>query len=386
MKRKICAVITARTSYSKFRSILISLKQIHWVELQIILTGSAIIEKYGSIESILIDDGLWVNEKVSMLLQDATLVGNAKSTGLGIIELVGVFSRLSPDIVLVMADRFEIMAPSVAACYMNICLAHVQGGEVTGNIDEKVRHAVSKLADIHFPATKKAYKNLISLGENRENIFLVGCPSMDLAKEVLNNPKINFNIYEKYKGVGVQPTLKGDYIIVMQHPVTTDLTNAQKHILETLEAVKSLKCSVLWFWPNPDSGTDEVSKTIRTFKDNNDYSHVHFFKNMEPLDFLKILNSSIGIIGNSSVAIREASFLGIPAINIGDRQKDRERSDNVVDVGYCRQEIMYAMKTHFTGKKSQSYLYGLGDSGQRIAQILSTVKIAHSKKLVYNQE
>jgi UDP-hydrolysing UDP-N-acetyl-D-glucosamine 2-epimerase len=384
MKRKICAVITARTSYTKFRSILTSLSLIHTVELQIILTGSTFIEKFGSIEDILISDGFRVNEKVSMLLQDVSVIGNAKATGLGIIELTGAFNRLSPDIVVVMADRFEILAPSVAAAYMNICLAHIQGGEVTGNIDEKVRHAVSKLADIHFPATKKSFENLIKLGENKDSIFLVGCPSTDLASVVLNNPTLNFDVYNKYGGVGIKPNLTGDYIIVMQHPVTTDLNNTKLHILETLEAIKLVKCSVLWFWPNPDAGSDEVSKTIRVFKDNNDFSHVHFFKNMEPVDFLRILNLSKGIIGNSSVAIREGSYLGIPAINIGDRQSDRERAENVVDVGYDRFEILNAINYHFKGKLPQSILYGKGNAGEHIAKILSTVKITNSKKLQYN--
>jgi UDP-hydrolysing UDP-N-acetyl-D-glucosamine 2-epimerase len=384
MKRKICAVITARTSYTKFKSILNFLNKIDNVEMQIVLTGSSFTDRFGSIEDILDSDGFVVNEKVSILLQDTSLLGNAKATGLGIIEFAGVFSRLCPDIVLVMADRFEILAPSVAAAYTNTCLAHVQGGEVTGNIDEKVRHAVTKLADLHFPATKRSYENLLKLGENVDRVFLVGCPSTDLANEVLSSPKLTFDIYAKYGGVGKKPNLSGDYIIVMQHPVTTDLKNTSVHILETLEAIRLVQCPVLWFWPNPDAGTDDVSKTIRVFKDNHDFEHVHFFKNMEPIDFLRVLNSSKGIIGNSSVAIREGSYLGIPAINIGDRQIDRERAENVVDVGYDRYEILSTINSHFKHKLPQSMLYGNGNAGEQIAKILATVEIQHTKKLQYN--
>ena len=142
------------------------------------------------------------------------------------------------------------MATAISASYMNIPLAHIQGGEVTGNIDEKVRHAITKLADYHFVSSKDAYDRVVKLGENSKYIFNTGCPSIDLAKEVKDNPKLDFNPYKKYNGVGAEPDYSSGYWVVMQHPVTTKLTESRKNIEETLYAMHSINQPVLWFWPN----------------------------------------------------------------------------------------------------------------------------------------
>lgn len=383
-KRKICVVLTARTSYAKIKSILESIQKNQDLDLQVVCAASAVLDQYGATDKMVEQDGYHVNERIYMIIEGETLLTSAKATGLGVIEFSGAFSRLNPDAVLVMADRFEIMSAAIAATYLNIPLIHVQGGEVSGNIDEKVRHAVTKLADIHFPATEKSAQNIIKMGEDPDTVFCSGCPSIDLAQDVLSNPSLDFDVYEKYGGVGTFPDLSGDYYIVMQHPVTTEYQSGREQINATLQALHKLQKPVLVFWPNPDAGGSEVSKGIRAFRENEKPEYMHFIKNMEPQDFMRILNKSKGIIGNSSVAIREASFLGVPAINIGSRQNARERGENVIDVTYDTDIIYNAILEHLQSKKPQLSLYGDGKAGQTIADTLSTIELNYRKTLHYS--
>lgn len=383
MKRKICVVVTARASYAKLKTVIYHLDQHKDIELQIVCAGSAVLDRFGNVAKVIEEDGFNINEKIHFLIEGEDLLTNTKSSGLALVEFAGVFNRLKPDIVTVMADRYEVLMAAVAASYQNIPLAHIQGGEVSGNIDEKVRHAITKLADYHFPASERAKEWICRMGEQSDVVFMTGCPSMDLAKEVLKSPEVNFDIYERYGGVGEHPALDNGYIMVMQHAVTTESGMAASQIQETLEAVYQFNMPTLWFWPNPDAGSDDVSKAIRAFREKHNLENIHFLKNMEPLDFLTVLNSSNGIIGNSSVAIREASFLGVPAINIGTRQMNRERGSNVVDTSYKKQDILNAIETHFCGKKSQSYTYGLGNAGKAIAEILAKVELLSTKEISY---
>lgn len=381
--RKVCVVLTARTSYTKIKPILVSLKENPDVELLVVCAASAVLERFGKVEKTVEKDGFKVNERIYMVLEAETLLTTAKSTGVGIIEFAGAFDRLRPDVVVIMADRYEVIAPAIAASYQNIPLAHIQGGEVSGNIDEKVRHAITKLADLHFPATERAKEWLIRMGENSNNIYCTGCPSTDLAKDVVQNPKMDFDVYEKYGGVGARPELGQGFIVVMQHPVTTEFEDARKQIIETLHAIGELNRPTLWFWPNPDAGSDDTSKMIRAFRENHDPKNIHFIKNMLPADFLRLLYASDGIIGNSSVAIRECSYLGVPAVNIGSRQANRERGVNVIDVDYERSLIKQAITDHFNGHVEKTTLYGSGDAGNKIAEVLATAPLTFIKSINY---
>ena len=386
VKRNICVVLTARASYAKIKPILQHLEKNPTVELQLICAASAMLDRFGNTVKIVEEDGFYVNEKIHFIIEGEDHLTTTKSTGLGLVEFAGAFARLKPDIAVVMADRYEVLSAAIAAAYQNIPLAHIQGGEVSGNIDEKVRHAITKLADYHFPATERSKEWIIRMGEDPEKVFLSGCPSIDLADQVLNSPEFDYELYEKYGGVGHRPSLSDGYIIVMQHAVTTERGDSRTHVTETLHAVAEIKMPVLWFWPNPDAGSDDVSKTIRAFRENYDPPNIHFIKNMEPLDFLRLLNSSNGIVGNSSSAIREASYLGIPAINIGTRQLNREKGPNVIDVNYNRTEILEAIQEHFTGRKDSSHLYGKAMAGKTIAKILSEVPLVFSKEINYLQD
>ena len=298
MKRKACVLVTARPSYSRIKSALRAMAAHPDLELQLVVAASALLDRYGNAIRSIEHDGFEVAAKVFMVLEGENLVTSAKSTGLGLVELATVFDNLAPDVVLTVADRYETLATAVAASYMNIPVAHVQGGEVTGSIDEKVRHAVTKLSDVHFVSTPLARERVIRLGERPERVHLTGCPSIDLAAEVHASPVLDFDPFTKYGGVGELVDLSRGFIVVMQHPVTTEYEEARRQVDETLHAVADLDIPTLWFWPNVDAGSDGTSKGIRIFREQRRDARIHLFRNMLPEDFLRLLCASACIVGN----------------------------------------------------------------------------------------
>lgn len=384
-KKKILVVVTARPSYSRIKTAIRAIHEHAELELQLVVAASALSERYGSAVRYIEADGFPIAAKVFNVLEGENLTAQAKTTGLGILELSSVFERLAPDAVITVADRFETMATAIAASYMNIPLVHIQGGEVTGNIDEKVRHAITKLADYHFVATESAKERVIKMGEFPDKVFNTGCPSIDLAEEVHKNPELDFDPFERYGGVGkiTSSDWKKTYLVVLQHPVTTEYEHSRSSITETLEAIHVLKIPTFWFWPNVDAGADGTSKGIRAFREKNEIDHVHFFKNMEGRDFLRLLYNSRCLIGNSSAGIRECSYLGVPVVNIGSRQNRRERGNNVIDVGYNRHDIQSAIKKAIEQPRLRDFIYGGGDAGQKIAALLSDLTFDYKKVLRY---
>lgn len=382
MIRKVCVVVTARPSYSRIKTALRAIQQEPGLKLQLVVAASALLDRYGTAVQYIEQDGFDIAARVYMVLEGENPASMAKTTGLGLLELATAFDNLKPDVVVTIADRYETLATAVAASYMNIPVAHVQGGEVTGSIDEKVRHAVTKLSNLHFVATKKAAQRVLQMGEERSTVFVTGCPSIDLAAEVLRDPTLNFDPFEKYGGVGERPDLSNGYLVVMQHPVTTEYNQARMHVLETLSAVENVDAPTLWFWPNVDAGSDGTSNGIRSFREHHPPAQLHFFKNMAPTDFLRLLLNARCLIGNSSVGIRESSFLGVPVVNIGSRQTGRERAANVIDVGYDRTQIRDAIERHGRNRHYQNnMLYGDGKAGERIAEILTTAPLRIEKRL-----
>jgi UDP-hydrolysing UDP-N-acetyl-D-glucosamine 2-epimerase len=383
-KRKICVVVTARPSYSRIRTALQAIKEHPDLELQLVVAASALLERYGNAVQAIERDGFTPAARVYMVLEGENLVTSAKSTGLGLVELATVFDNLKPDAVVTVADRYETLANAVAASYMNIPVVHVQGGEVTGSIDEKVRHAVTKLANLHLVSTQMARERVIRLGEEPDTVVLTGCPSIDIAAEVAARPELDFDPFERYGGVGPRGDLSKGYLVVMQHPVTTEYEAARQQIDATLYAAKDVGLPVLWFWPNVDAGSDGTSKGIRVFRERENPENFHFFRNMFPEDFLRLVSGASAIVGNSSVAIRECSYLGVPAVNIGSRQLGRERGRNVIDVEHDRAAITGAINDHLrNGRPAPDHLYGDGCAGVRIADTLATAELRIEKRLTY---
>jgi UDP-hydrolysing UDP-N-acetyl-D-glucosamine 2-epimerase len=385
MKRKVCVVITARPSYSRIKTAVKAIQEREDLELQLVVAASALLDRYGTAVEQIQKDGFSIAGRVYMVLEGENPTSMAKTTGLGLMELATVFDNLSPDVVVTVADRYETLATAVAASYMNIPLAHVQGGEVTGSIDEKVRHAVTKLSDLHLVASPMAAERVIRMGEDPSTVHVTGCPSVDIAAEILENPRLDFDPFRKYGGVGEAVDLSEGYVVVMQHPVTTEYQQARKHVLETLHAVHRLGLMALWFWPNVDAGSDGTSNGIRSFREMEKPRRMHFFKNMAPDDFLRLLYNAKCLIGNSSVGIRECSFLGVPVVNIGGRQAGRERGPNVIETGYDRDEIQAGIERQLSngGRYPSDPLYGDGRAGERIARVLAEARLKIEKRLTF---
>lgn len=383
-RRKICVVVTARPSYARIRTALQAIRDHPDLELQLVVAASALLDRYGMVINHIRQDGFEIAARVYMVVEGENLVTSAKTTGIGLMELPTVFDNLKPDIVVTIADRYETIATAIAAAYMNIPLAHVQGGEVTGNVDEKVRHAVTKLSDYHLVATQKAAERVIAMGEDPEMVFVTGCPSIDIAAEVVRRDLPPGNPFEKYGGVGAEIDLSNGYLVVMQHPVTSEYELARRHVTETLYAIRDLGLPTLWFWPNVDAGSDGTSKGIRAFRELEKPTNIHFFKDIPSEDFLALVYRSRAIVGNSSVAVRECSYLGVPAVNIGSREIGRERGPNVIDVGYDRAEIQAAIRRAIEGPRPPRVtLYGDGQAGRRIADVLARVPLRFTKRLAY---
>ncbi len=384
-KRKVCVVVTARPSYSRIKTALQAIKEHGDLELQLVAAASALLDNYGKVVNNMEDDGFEVAERVFMILEGENLVTSAKSTGLGIVELATTFNRLKPDIVVTIADRFETIATAIAASYLNIPLAHVQGGEVTGSIDEKVRHAITKLSDLHLVSNERAAERVIRMGEAPEKVFVTGCPSIDIAAEVMReDASLNFDPFQRYGGVGDTFDISQGYLVVMQHPVTTEFEAARRQVTETLYAIQAIGMPTFWFWPNVDAGADNTSRGIRSFREIEKPTNLHFFKNMLPEDFLRLIYNSRCIVGNSSVAIRECAYLGVPAVNIGTRESGRDQGMNVIDVNYERSEIEHAItKQTMHGHYPQDTIYGDGSAGIKIANVLSIAPLQYCKRITY---
>lgn len=379
-KKKVTVVIHSRANYGRIKSVLTAVRERPDLELQIVLGASALLHRYGNVRAIIEQDGFEVAASVYTIVEGETPTTMAKSTGLGIIELSTIFENLRPDVVVSVADRFETMSTAIAASYMNIPLAHTQGGEITGSIDESVRHAITKLAHIHFPATQKSAENLVRLGENPNSVYWTGCPAMDIVADL--DLRLPGDIFDKYKGVGPGIDPSKPYLVVLQHPVTTEYGSGFDQVNETLQAIIKTGMQAAWLWPNIDAGSDDVSKGLRKFREFNKHLPIHFFLNFGVEDYARLINNCACLVGNSSSGIREGSFLGVPAVNVGTRQGGREHAENVLFANYNGPDICSAIEHQIThGRYPASDLFGDGKAGLRIAKILAEAEFQIQKRL-----
>ena len=381
--RKICVVVGSRANYSSIKSAMRAIDDHPELELQLVVGASALLDRYGSSVDVIEADGFRPLERVVLLIAGETPSTLAKSTGLGLLELPTVFERIRPDFVITVGDRFETMATALAAAYMNLPLAHTMGGEVTGTIDESIRHAVTKFAHVHFAAGTEAVERIIKLGEPEDMVFNVGCPRIDLVAEVLAAPANGLeDLFER--GVGEALDLSRPFLLVSQHPVTTEYGDGERQVTATLEAVRATGMPAIVLWPNADAGSDDVARGIRKFRERGLDHGMHFFKNLPTDDYIKLMGKTACLVGNSSSAIREGPFIGTPSVNIGSRQAGRQRGSNVIDVEPDRDAILEAVQRQVEhGKYESEAIYGDGHAGERIAEILTWVNPSIQKRITY---
>jgi UDP-hydrolysing UDP-N-acetyl-D-glucosamine 2-epimerase len=372
--RKICIVVNSRANYARIKSVMRAVQDHPNLKLQLIVGASALLYRFGNVADLICADGFEPSSTVYSIVEGETPTTMAKSTGMAIMELATQFENIKPDIALTVADRFETMATAVAASYMNIPLAHTQGGEVTGNIDESVRHAVTKLSHLHFPATAQAADYLVRMGEDPATVHYTGCPAIDLVADL--DLTLPADIFTRYKGVGADLDSAKPYLVVLQHPVTTEYGSGFAQINQTLMAVERIGMQTVWLWPNVDAGSDDISKGLRMYREEKSPGWLHMYRNFGAEDYARLINGAQCLVGNSSSALREGAFLGVPAVNIGNRQQGREHGENVVHVPNDADAISVAITSQMTnGRHPRSELFGDGSAGGKIADVLATAEV-----------
>lgn len=368
---KVITVVSARASYSRFKGTLLALEKHENVDSKVVCTCSAVLEKYGDVSKIIKADGLSCINTVNTEIEGNTLDCMPLTVSNTLQSLTAIFMNEDPDFVITIGDRYETISTAIAASYMNISLIHIQGGELTGNIDEKVRHAITKLADYHFVSTSNSKRRLISMGENPEFIFNTGCPSLDIIEEK-NRLSIQ-DLKTRLKDIQENNVLDTDngYVVMQLHSETENYDASFKRTQMLLKKLSELNKQIVIFWPNPDAGTDAISKAIRIFKESNLSANIIYLKNLESRFFLKLLDNAICLVGNSSVGIRECSFMGVPVLNIGERQRGRDRASNVIDVAWSNLTTINIFGNINKIVRESHNLYGDGNSANKIADLIA---------------
>lgn len=379
-KRRIAAVLVDRANYGRLKPVMQAIKTHPDLELQVVCAGTMVLNRFDRPVDIVRGDGFPIESEVFLELEGSNPITMAKSLGFGIMEFASEFGRLQPDIVLVIGDRYEGLAAALAASYMNLCLAHIQGGEVSGSIDESARHCITKLAQYHFPSTVRSGEFIRRMGEFDHTVFVTGCPSSDIAKSI--DMKLPADIFKD--GVGAEIKTGEEYMLVVYHPVTTAFSEERNEVQVLLDACSRLNKKCVWLWPNIDAGSDVVSRDIRRYRELNRPNWLRLIKNFTPENYLRVLGSASCAVGNSSSFVRDSSYLGTPVVLIGDRQSGREFAENVTWVPKIDGSILQLIQSKIAhGRYAPSTLYGDGEVSQRIASHLASVKPYIQKRLSY---
>lgn len=364
---KVAVILTARPSWSKLEPICRALIA-QGDDVLIVACASALLERYGRVVDVVRAQGYTVAEELYSTHEGETLVTSAKETGALLSELAPALARLAPDAVVVCADRHEVLAAAQAAAYLHRPLVHVQGGEVTGSIDDKVRNAITQLADLHCVSTKSAMWRVHRMTGNSSTIYWTGCPSIDQAREAVLGPPVTF---AELGGAGPRVDLSQPFVVVLQHPVTSEHDQAYDQMWTTLDAVGQVPLPRIVFWPGQDAGAGAMSKAIRTWVETHPDEVVHTVRNLSPERFLRLLTQAAVLVGNSSAGIRESAYLGVPVVNVGSRQRHRERARNVLDAPHETVRIARAVQQQLRhGRYPSSDLYGTGTAGDQIARAI----------------
>lgn len=370
--KKICVPVFSRANYGRLKSVLKAINEHPQLTLQLVVGASALLDKYGCIKEIT-DDGFHPDAYVYGCVEGDKPQCMADTVGVLLPKLTQVFDILKPDMVLVHADRYEMMAVAIAASYMNIPLAHNQGGEVSGTIDDKVRNAITMLSDLHFTATEQAkwsvadkVTTIFDVINNKpvDNVINVGCPSIDLIGDL----SITEDLCSKYPSVGAKIDWTQPYNVVMFHPNTQEYGEGAKQVQEIIKAIDQIGIQTVWFWPNIDAGNDHIAGELRKWREQDGETRTHFFKNTSPEDYYRIISNCRCLIGNTSSGIREGAFLGVPYVCVGTRQSNREHGSNTVFSGYDIDDIVYNYRNITNRTISHDTRFGDGTASKRIVE------------------
>jgi len=380
MKKKVLIITERRADYSKLRPIIELIRKSSKLDYYLIVTGSHLLKEYGYTINEIKNDGFKITSKFRMFSKNKKDTGfeMTRSFGRAVIHLSNIIEKLKPDIILSGFDIAANFAAAIIGAHTNHIVAHLEAGEITGTIDEPIRHSMSKFSHIHFTSNNIATKRLIKMGENHKFIFTVGSPTIDNIRKIKTIPK-----KELEKEFGLEHDKP--FIIMMQHTVTTEINKIDKYFLETIKAIKELKIQTIIIYGNADAGSKTISKIIKNSK-------IYNYPNLPYEKYINLLKYASVLVGNSSSGIIEAPFLHIPSINIGTRQSGRLSSKSIINVKYNKNEIKKAIlksindKKFLTKVKKNKNNYGNGNAAKKIVEILERLeldKIPIQKKLMY---
>ncbi len=411
VKRKICVVTTNRADYGRLKPVMEEIQKDPCLELQVVVGTPLFFDHllwylrhgepvsllqslpwyfkarfktiFGSDKEVarleyftrlLSQEGFPIHARIPMFLEGGNPRVMAKTSGFCLLGLPKILEDLKPDLVLVNGDRFEILPIAFTTVCSNIFLAHLEGGDVSGTIDESTRHATTKLAHFHFPATKKSAERILAMGENPKHIFITGSPVIDTISRL--DLSLDNSIYERNgTGGGEKIDFTKPFILVLQHPVTTRYEENQADTEELIAAVEQVSLQKIFLAPNIDAGADGVSVALRAYREKSP-TKTSFLKSLNPHDYYRVFAKAAVAVGNSSSFIREGAFLGVPAVLVGDRQQNRERGKNVVEVMAKRGEILSSVKKQMAhGKYEKDLIFGDGKSSSRILDVLKNIDL-----------
>ena len=380
MKRKICFPITSRAYYGRSQLLIRKLHAHPDIDLKLMLGGSILLDKYSRhIADDIAAGGFDIASSLFNVIEGGNHVAMAKTACLTALEFTNELHKADPDVVVICGDRFEQLAIAMAAAYLNITIAHIEGGDVTGSIDESVRHAITKLAHIHFVTNADAHRRVLAMGEDPKYVFNTGSLDVELASLVdrsIASDEINSF------GVGHAIDVEQPFLMVVQHPVTTEADN-RAHLETTLRAVSGMDLPAIWFWPNADAGTGEMADSLRHMRERHPEltAKMHFITNVPADRFVALLANAACLVGNSSAGIKECSYLGTPVVNIGGRQQGRLSGEHVMHVGYDATEIAAAVAAQLVhGPYPASDIYHRPNASDTVVEILASAELYTQKR------
>ena len=379
-KRRVSFPITSRAYYGRSQLLIRKLHQHSAIDLELMLGGSILLDKYSRhIADDIKEGGFTISASLFNVIEGGNHVAMAKTACLTALEVTNTLYTSNPDVVVICGDRFEQLAIAMAAAYLNKTIVHIEGGDLTGSIDESVRHAITKLAHIHFVTNDDARRRVLAMGEDPKYVFNAG--SLDVERVACVDADITTTELSGY-GVGHDVDVAKPFLTVIQHPVTTETDNKQ-HLETTFRALAALDMPIVWFWPNPDAGTGEMAETLRHFREHHEAAteKMRFITNVPVDSFNALLKRTACVVGNSSAGIKECSFLGTPVVDIGGRQQGRLSAENVAHAGYNVEDVRAAVKTQLAhGRYAPSHIYFRPDTSQAMVDVLTSVDLYTQKR------
>lgn len=378
MKRTVCVVTGSRAEYGLLRPIMQEVRR--RMRLQTIVTGMHLVGRLGHTVDEIRRDGFRIDARVPMIGSGDDAPAMARSIGRGVIGITDALQRLRPDVVLVLGDRFEAFAAAIAAAYSGRVLAHVHGGDSPhGGLDEYGRHAITKLAHLHFAATARSAARIRRLGERPRNVYRVGAPGLDAIRQARLPRQSALAAEHGWKPKG--------YVLFVMHPVSTTPDAAAREMTEALEGALSAGLPVIALYPNADAGGRRMLSALRRFR-----RRVVAVPSLSHAEFLALLRDAAALVGNSSSGIIEAPTFHVPVVNVGPRQAGRERASNVVDARPARSDVARALRFALEDRRFRARLprlrspYGDGRAARRIVDVLARVDLGpdlRRKRLTY---